>query len=287
MRRVKTAVARSRRGEHLRVGGRLEPGPDGLRRLELEVVHESGEPATVIPLEIVLDEDGRPVMEYHVERRPGAAPLTVVFVFPRPAGSGVPSWCRGALDALLWKRPTDVWWAVPYVTASERGGSRVSSNEAGVEMTADRAEAETLFDATLERVYFHGVWGALERALDPTVAVPGKRRIIVYGGEEAGGPPAGADLTAAAEKCGASVSAVCHVPDAALEDLCRRTQGNFRIAGTAAEIPALVEGAHRAALEQYVVTYRGAATGAPAVRVRIHQPDGWGEILLASPDRSP
>jgi HEAT repeat protein len=282
LRRIKAAAARSRKGGHLRVGGRLGTGPDGLRRLELEVARENGEPALIVPMEILLDEDGQPVLDYQVERRPGADPLTMAFVFPRPAGPMASSCYRGALNALHWKRPSDVWWVVPYITASERGGSRVALKEAGVEMTGDRAEAETLFDPTRERVYFRGMWGAIERALDPSVAAPGQRRIIVYSEHEAGKPADGADLPAAAEKCGASVIAICQGPDPMLEDLCRSTQGDFRIAGTAAEIDAWVEGAHRAVLEQYTVTYHSAAPNAAAVRVRINLPDGCGETLLAA-----
>ena len=127
------------------------------------------------------------------------------------------------------------------------------------------------------------VCGAIERALDPTVAAPGQRRIIVYS-EHAGTMPEGCgDLPSAARERGASVSAVCRAPDPMLEDLCRHTQGDYRIAGTAAEVEVLVEGAHRAALEQYVVTYRSAAPAACAVRVRINLPDGWGEATLAAP----
>ena len=103
--------------------------------------------------------------------------------------------------------------------------------EAGLELTADRAEAQSLFDPARECVYFRQVWGAIERALDPTVAAPGKRRIIVYS-EHAGGMPEGCgDLPSAARERGASVSAVCSAPDPMLEDLCRHTQGDFRIAG--------------------------------------------------------
>jgi len=101
------------------------------------------------------------------------------------------------------------------------------------------------------------VWGAIERALDPIVAVPGKRRIIVYSEHDAGMPEGCGDLPAAALKCGASVSAVCRTPDAVLEDLCRRTHGDFRVAGAAAAVPSLVEQAHRAR------------------RPRARQPAGW------------
>ncbi len=286
LRRIKAAAARSRQGAHLQVGGRLEAGPDGLRRLELEVARESGEPALVVPVEILLDEDGQPVVDYQAERRPGADPLTVVFVFPRPAGPGPSSCHRGALNALRWKRPSDVWWIVPYVTASDQGGSRVALEKAGVEMAADRAQAETLFDPTRERVYFRGVWSALQRAFDPTVAAPGMRRVIVYSETEAGRPETRADVQSAAWRCGASVTAICQEPDPLLEDLCRSTLGDFRIAGTAAEIDACVQAAHRAVLEQYTVTYRSAAPNAAAVRVRINLPDGWGETLLAAPNPS-
>jgi HEAT repeat protein len=286
LRRIKAAAARSRRGAHLQVGGRLQAGPDGLRRLELEVARENGEPELVIPVEILLDEDSQPVVDYQVERRPGAAPLTMVFVFPPPDGLLASSCYRGARNALRWKRPSDVWWLVPYITASDQGGSRVALEEAGVEMAADRAEAQTLFDPTRERVYFRGVWSALWRALDPAVAVPGKRRIFVYSENEAGRPEARGDLQSAARRRGASVSAICRTPDPMVEDLCRRTQGDFRIAGTAAELEALVDAAHRAVIEQYTVTYRSVAPNAAAVRVRINLPDAWGETLLAAPNPS-
>jgi HEAT repeat protein len=286
LRRIKKAVARSRQGPHLQVGGRLEAGPDGLRRLELEVARENGEPALVVPLEILLDEDGRPVVDYQVDRRPGAGPLTVVFVFPQAAGPVVSACYRGALNALRWKRPADVWWVVPYTTASDLGGSTVALNEAGVEMATDRAQAETLFDPARERVYFRGMWSAIQRALDPAVEAPGQRRIVVYSENEAGRPEARGDLPSAAGRCGASVSAVCQTPDPMLEDLCRSTEGDFRTAQTAAEFEALVEGAHRAVLDQYMVTYRSVAPEAATVRVRIYQPDGWGETLLAAPNPS-
>ena len=286
LRHMKAAAARARQGAHLRVGARLEVGPDGLRRLELEAIHERGEPALVPPLGILLDEDGRPVVDYQVERRPGADPLTVVFVLPRPEGSAVPAWRQGALNALAWKRPLDVWGIVLYIAAHDRSGSVASSKEAGVEPTADRAEAEKLFDSTRERVYSRDLWGAMERALDPTVPGRGKRRLIVYSEHEAGTPEGRGDLAAAALERGASVGAICLTPDPPLEDLCRRTQGDFRIAGAAGEVEAFVERAHRAALDQYVVTYRGAPTGVSALRVRINLPDGWGEITLAAPKPS-
>jgi len=287
LRQMKAAAARARQGAHLQVGGRLEAGPDGLCRVELEVIRENGEPALVPPLGILVDEEGWPVVDYRVERRPGADPQTVVFVFPRPEESAAPPWGRGALNALRWKRPSDVWGVVWYIAARDRSSSVVSLTEAGVEPTADPAEAEKLFDCTKERLYSRELWGAIERALDPAVAGPGPRRLIVHSERESGTPEGGGDLAAAAMERGASVSAICPAPDPALEDLCRRTQGDFRIAGTPAEVEALVERAHRAALEQYVVTYLGPAPGASAVRVRINLPDGWGETTLAPPGASP
>ena len=100
LRHIRVAAARVRRRAHLQVGGRLETGPDGLRRVELEVAYENGEPALVMPVEILLDEDGQPIVDYQVERRPGADPLTVAFVFPRPLASAVSPCYRGALNAL-------------------------------------------------------------------------------------------------------------------------------------------------------------------------------------------
>jgi hypothetical protein len=287
LRQMKAAAARARLRARLQVGGRVEALPNGLRRLELEVVQENGEPAPVMPLEILLDEDGRPIVDYRVERRPGAGPLTVVFVFPRTPESADAPWLRGALNALRWKRPSDVWGIVLYITPPDKNGSIVSLKNAAVESTADHAEAEGLFDPTRERVSSRELWGAIERALDPSLAAPGKRRIIVHSAHEAGTLEGRAHLPAAALEQGAPVSAVFLTPDPPLEEFCRGTQGDFRIATTAAEVEALVEAAHRAALDQYVVTYRSAAPGASAVRVRINLPDGWGETTLAAPSPSP
>ena len=77
-----------------------------------------------------------------------------------------------------------------------------------------------------------------------------------------------------------SVHVVSLDPCPPLEELCRGTQGSFRLAKAALDLPKLVEEAYLALLPRFLVGYPPVAPGARTLNVRVFDATGWGEATI-------
>lgn len=282
MAQIRAAAEAARRGSQWLVAAGTMDAPDGRRRIGVEIASPGGERPLVLPTQIILSEDGRNVIDYQVDKRTPADTLGIVFVLPEAPGPGPAPWNRGALRSLAWKRPSDKWCVVPYLTGDGTGGVRIRLSDTETRFTSDPSKARELFDDARERTYYPDVWRALARALLPRFGPPhAARRLIVVNTREAGASAESHDMAAAAAAIGASIQAISYVENPFLDGLCRSTQGDFQLARNDDEAAALVERASVNLLARYVATYEPVCAAAKSVKVRVHAPHAWGETQLS------
>jgi hypothetical protein len=248
-----------------------------VRRIELAAANRNGLPQSPPPAWISSWEDGEFVAEYEVEQRIAPERLTVAFVAPETPGDD--PFCDGALRALEWKRPDDVWWALPYLRPGDQGGgSRASLNDAAVQFTTSREAARRLLTGADERIYFPDIWSAMRSALDRgNGPVDRERRIIAFNVSDTRPPRDFDALADHAETRRIPVRAISLLDSPQLEELCRRTGGSFRRVTSPADVPAAVERAHCELLPRCSITYRPQFSAPARSRVRVLTPAGWVE----------
>jgi hypothetical protein len=231
-----------------------------------------------------------------VEERPCPANLAARFVLPRTA-TGTEAWFQGALNCLPLKRPSDLWTVAPYGAQdpkAERQPEEMSESKHLSEATPGDGPARFTSDLEAAEAAFRkmantaecadDVWGAVRQSLQPqNEPAKGARKLIVYSQLETGVPQDLPELTSAARNSNTSVQAISLAPNSGLEDLCRRTQGNYQVATSESEVAGLIEEAYGNLLACYLITYQPAATKALSLTVRIFDPTGWGELKLEVP----
>jgi hypothetical protein len=281
--RVKSAAAQARRSAEWRMAGRLQTAPGGFRKIALEAALADGSRPEVLPTQIIVTEDGRNIVDYQVEEQSRAAERLIVFVFPRPPVRLVTPWLRGMANALAWKHPLDFWAGVRYLEAAELETAILSDEPAPLQFRSDRSQAGNLFNEAGDGIYSAGFWGAIRRSLETAGFSNSQRRVIAFNSYEKTGPADYDRMVATAAACRGSIQAISLVPNEKLEELCRETRGEYRLARNEADVGPLIEQAHLSVLMRYAVSYRSDCRQPKSLRLRIHAPSGWGETQIAAP----
>ena len=227
------------------------------------------------PTQFLLTEDGVAVTGYAVGERAAPGALAVAFLFPRTSEPARSPFNQGVLSALLWKRPADLWSAVPFVTAAaQKDTPLLFSGEAGqVSESFLNVPAET--DCC-------DFWGAIRRSVQvDSRTAKGQRHLVVYGPQESGQPAGNQELLSAALSSHTAVHAISLTANAALESLCQETKGNFRIAASEAEVSGEVEQACLGLLARYAIRYQPTGARATSVGIRVQSAAGWGETSVS------
>jgi len=283
------AAAKTRQGREWRVSGRLLPGPGSMRQLGLEACPADGsEPPRLLPTQFILSEDSRPVTQYQVEAHPAAEALALTFLFPHSTAPVSPPWVQGAIRRLSWKRPSDLWCATFYLPADEKTDEKAQGTPDPPQFSADGQAAAAalqgavaaLPEAPAETVRA-AFWDAI-RSSAQAVGAPehGARHLIVYNQSSPAAPADLAEIVAAAVASNTSVQAVSLTPFPPLEELCRGTQGSFRLAKSEPELARVIEEAYLALLPRFLVSYQPVAPGARKLSVRVFDATGWGETAI-------
>jgi HEAT repeat protein len=280
---IRAAVTEVSRAGEWRVAGfsGSRDSPASQRRIEVAVVTADGrENPRVLPVQFILSENGQLVWSYRVVERPVPEAISVIFLFPRSAEPGGKPWARGAPRCLTWKRPTDLWCAVPY--------SEDDTPSAGVELEIPRfiASAESaagVFEPTPKRIDRTGFWKAIERSVQPGgVPVHGKRHLIVLAPAEVGDTLEDG-LVAAVHASRTAVEVVSTVPNAALQAFCHRTNGHFHLVQGGQSIEDGISLAYLNLLARYEIRYQPVCPDAAGLKLRVHAPAGWGEATVPFP----
>jgi hypothetical protein len=284
--RIKAATAQTCEGSQWRVAARFLRCNENKcpRRLRVAVFSEDGrERLNIAPTEFIVSEDGRHAATYHVIERRVPEGMSVVFVLPRMSAPPRASWSHAALKCLAWKRPSDLWSAVPYLPGGGPDAQHSPWGDLPPQFSSRPEVLKAAFGRPPHRADCADLWNALCRSVRPDQRpARGTRHLIVLSPAAAGGS-AGEGLISAVLTSRTSVQVISLVPDPALEEFCRRVRGSFRAAANNEEIPARIEQAYLNLLAGYVVSYQPVSPDARTLRIRVHTPAGWGETSLPIP----
>jgi hypothetical protein len=273
------AAAKTRQGCEWRVAGRLLAGSGSMRQFGFEASpNDGGAPPRLLPTHFILSEDGRPVTQYQVEPHAPAEALALTYLFPHSAGPGSVPWVQGAIGCLNWKRLSDLWCVAFYLPADQPAQGTPDPPQ----FTNDSQTAAAALQEGPGQTACAAFWDAI-RSSAHAVGAPerGTRHLLVYSQSSPTAPPDLAEMVSAAVASNTSVHVVSMEPCQSLEELCRGTQGSFRLAKSEPEVSRLVEEAHLALLPRFLVSYPPLASGAHALSVRVFDATGWGETTIS------
>jgi hypothetical protein len=273
------AAAKTRQGHEWRVAaGRLQPGSGSMRQLGFEASPaDGGEPPRLLPTQFILTEDSRPVTQYQVEAHAPAEALALTFLFPHAAAPGSHPWVQGAIGCLKWKRTSDLWCAMFCLPADEKAQDAPNPPQ----FSADRQAIIAALQEAAVTTGWVPFWDAIRNSAQ-AIGAPerGARHLIVYNQSSLAAPDGLAEIVSAAVASNTGVHVVSLAPCPPLEELCRGTQGSFRLAKSEAELPRLVEEAHMALLPRFLVSYQPVVPGGHTLHVRVFNATGWGETTI-------
>lgn len=296
---IKAATAQARQAGEWRVLARFRRHRHGrMREVQVEICSSDGrEQVKVLPTQFILTEEGEGVASYTVEERPAPGALAVAFLLPRAADPAAAPFNQGALRALAWKRPSDLWSAVPFVPAAREIQMTMLQQDISftseviapqedvpIPFTCDPELADEAFRKVPAKMDCSDLWGAIRRAVQiDTGPARGHRHLVVYGQWETGQPAGYPELVSTALVSHTTVHAISLVANPPLENLCQTTQGAFQIVASEAEVPDQVEQACLRMLARYTVRYLPAGPGATALGIRVQSQNGWGETRITIP----
>jgi hypothetical protein len=286
--RIKAAVARTSRASHWRVAALFvgNTAREGPRRLRLAVASEDGrEQPRIMPTELILSEDGRQVATYKVAEGPMAEAASAFMILPRSGDPPGPPWNDAVLGCLRWKRPSDLWALMPYLSAGDLEAQNTALADKPSKFHADPDSVTAAMGTVPARTDCTDLWSAILRSVrTDNGPVRGKRHVMVFTHTEEA-KPASLALISATLTSRAVVQVVSSVPNPALADYCSRVHGSFRIAATDTDIVPLVEQAYVNLLARYDISYQPACQEAPTLKIKVHAPSGWAESEVSIPTK--
>ncbi len=296
---IRAATAQARQTGKRRVAARVRRGQStGWRELQVEVSSQDGnEQIRVLHTQLILIEDGQEVMSCSFEERTIPACLAVTFVFPRTPDPGSAPFQKGALKALGWKRPADLWATAPYMPSVRPDRHTTLLGEkitfAAVEtsspeavpppFTADPKALAAELVRVAPKVECPAFWGAVRSATQIEGGTAfGRHHIVLYGQSESSEPDDYAELVSAAVASGSSVHSVSLIANTAVEGLCQATQGTFELVASEDAVALAVEQICLGLLARYTVRYQSTAD-ARELRIIVTTPLAWGEVTVPIP----
>jgi hypothetical protein len=256
------------------------------RQLRLSVVGPNGQPdPDLLPTQISLWEDGSLVPRYRVVER-AISPETASIVFLLPAGmrtAADAAMREAALRCLPWKRPHDLWVCQFYEPeAMYQGGTGAAQP---CVLSSPGALRETL-SSQFSDSQCPDLWRALSQAIPPQLKQSrGQYQVLVFLHPADNREKANAQLVTAISEWRALVQVLSCGPDAAVEDLCRRTNGVFHRLASPAEAEDVAALAYLHQFARYDVYWTPVNPNARNLKIRVHGPSLFGEKIIAvSPD---
>jgi hypothetical protein len=296
---IRTAGVQARQaGEHRIVARFQRTRGQGRRELRLEISSKDGREQTgILPTQLILIEDGQEVVSYSVEERPAPPAIAITFVPPRTGEPSGNPFQVGALHALAWKRPSDLWSVAPYIPTArpdlhtEFAGQNInfaaveapSLDDIPLHFTCDPEAAKAALGKFPPKVDCSDLWSTIRRSVHlERGPARGKRHLVVYSQSEAGQPVGYPELVSGAMAARTSVHAISLIPNPALEGLCQITQGAFQLAASEDDISVMVEEMCLSLQARYTVRYQP-TPDARELRISVNTPSGWGETTLPIP----
>jgi hypothetical protein len=238
---------------------------------------DGGPPPKLSPTQFLLSEDGQLVTTYQVEERPAPEAMSVTFLFPHSGEPGVPVWIQGAARCLPRKRTFD-FWRVAYYIADESAAHADAQLPA---FTSSTPTAAAELEKPSSKLDCCGFWTAMRNCLQSGNAPNrGPRHLIVYCPEEVSLPEDAPEIISAAMNSQISVQVIAGFPNAALEGICRRTKGRFRLIQPADNLSGIVEEAYLTLLSRFLIAYQPLSPTAAALNIRVSNASGWGSSTI-------
>ncbi len=269
---------------------RQAPVQEVQRLLQVSVQLPDGTDPPPIPgTRFCIYDDRKPVLEYSVEALPVPDELALVLLMPVAATDSEDPMVSGALRALVWKRPRDMWATVRYepyrpwlISATLIGQTIEIPAPEEVAVVADAPVFHTdgasaaLALGSVEDTAHGCIWdaivevtGACARAL-PAKAAP---HLVLYLPGEAGIPSAQRTERLAEVKLNVPTHVIAWEENPILEDICTRSHGSYHLVLQDDDVGDAVERLYIRLLARYSVSYLGAVS---AARCEIHLRTGEG-----------
>jgi HEAT repeat protein len=282
--RLKALMAEATQAPRCRLAARWLP-PDAhncQRRLSVAI---SGAPALtserILPTHFAIAEEGRAVLVYKVNERPLADMLSIAFLLPADDTPAAARWPKHLAALLPDKRPADLWGSGHFLPQSVERGSPADGDNVTFHSTRDAIAGQAARHPAPAEC--SSVWRALWHAIRGRGGATGgaQRRIILFNHSRVAGA-AGAELVLSAEAARISVQVISLCPEPALEEFCRKTAGNFALAGDPGQISELLSNAYLSLFPRYEINYPPVVPQACTARLRLRSPAGFGETTLAA-----
>jgi hypothetical protein len=241
-------------------------------------------------------EDSQPVLDYGVETLKVPERLVMAFLIPTMADGLEQPIVDGALRALVWKRPRDLWSTVHYrpfrpwnLTATLIGEIIEIARPEEISVAADRpiflADHESAGQA-LDRAN-HGIahsnlWDAIAEATHAcagVVAADAEPHLVIYSPSYIPDPTGHQAQRQASLGLTIPIHCIAWESNPFLEALCESSQGSFHLVEGDEKVVETVEQLYVRLLARYSVSYRGMAHAA-AGHIQVRTSEGWGKAAL-------
>ena len=282
-----------------------EPDFDGEKRcLTAAVLRDDGRQPSAIPsTQFRIFEDQHPILVYNVETVEVPEKFVMAFVMPAMDDASEFPIINGALRALAWKRPADLWASVRYKPPRRWNLRATLIGEiieiappeeipAAVEPPVFLADEERLAE-TLEEVPegppHRTIWDAIvesHRACAAIAFPDAEAHLVIFGPGDAGTPPEPQLRRLEALSSDVAVHCIALEANPAVEALCRRGKGSYHLVADSNEVVEAMEWLYVRLLARYRVTYQGTPR-ATSSHIQVRTSEGWGKaIVLYGRDRS-
>lgn len=277
--RMRSAVAAATAATPHRLAARVvEFSKDGARLMLATGGQHGWASPDLLPTQILVSEDGRPVQDYRVIDRP--LPETIFVIFLLPTGERIDRWRETALGCLPWKRPSDLWACEFYQpqAAHEAGAQDRAPNFQAI---PENIRSELAQDAL--RFGSPDLWRTIRRAVHAeTSPPPGKRQLIVFAEGDTRCVP-DEDMVPGIAASQATLQIVSCGPNAALEDFCRRVNSSFLQFENMDQAAAATVHAYLHQVPRYEITWQPLSLDSKQLKVRVHGPSLCGETTVRIP----
>ena len=286
---IRKSKARLLTGEQLRIIiTEAEAFADGQRKLRVSVCSKSGPVGDVSPLEVLLEEDRRPIADYTFQEIHSPEPLALGIAIPRilQQEDEFRRACEASIQHCLpMKRRLDQWAILRYATEPP---ATPSPNGVTVRFATDPAAiSETLHSAVHREEASDSLKDAASRLIAEAGQKKSKRQILLIDGPAAYSRSLSDanvnDLQIQAKSAKTQVHGLISAESDAqvnprLRELCRESGGKVIRIATPDEMPQALQGLCCSLVNRYEITYAAKSTASPVrISVQLYSPAGFGE----------
>lgn len=299
LKKVEAEVAKPQTGSTWRMAAlRDQPECEGeVKRLWVAVQCADGSQPSFIPgTQFNIFEDNEPVLDYSVEPLEVPDKLVLAFLIPLMADGSEFPMVSGALRALAWKRPRDLWTTVDYrpyrpwnLTATLMGEvieidepEEIPAAADAPVFTADNETASQALENAPEGTAHNSIWDAIVEANDACAGggfEDAEPHLVIYSPCDTGIPSEQQSQRLAAVGSTIPIHCIAWAENPLLEALCERSRGTYHLVEDDAEVIETVDWLYVRLLARYAVRYR-TVPHAATDHIEVRTSEGWGKAAV-------